>query len=99
MLTIARNLNPGGYIELADMMFPLACDDGTLTESSALRKWSNLLLEGTMKAGRPVNSAKNYKEQLEAAGFTKVVKERFIWPLNRWPKDKTLKEIGILCYF
>lgn len=89
-----RNLTPGGYIELADMIFPIECDDGTMKEDSALQKWSTLMLEGTIKGGRPVNSAKDYKEQLEAAGFTNVVEKRYVWPLNRWPKDPTLKEIG-----
>jgi hypothetical protein len=91
-----RNLTPGGYIELADTSFPVECDDNTMTADSALRKWANLMLEGTIKGGRPGNSAKDYPQQLEAAGFTNIVRKRYVWPLNRWPKDKTLKEIGTL---
>lgn len=32
-------LNPGGWIELADVCYPLHSDDGTLTQDSALMKW------------------------------------------------------------
>jgi hypothetical protein len=28
------------------------------------------------------------------AGFVNVVETKYIWPSNRWPKDKNLKEIG-----
>lgn len=94
MLITIRNLTPGGYIEIVDTSFPIECDDGTMTKDSALWKWSNLMLDGTIKSGRPVNSAKDYKDQLEAAGYINVVERRYVWPLNRWPKDKKLKEIG-----
>ncbi|CZR67449.1 related to methyltransferase [Phialocephala subalpina] len=90
-----ENLNPGGYIEMADICFPVQCDDETMGPDSALRKWANLILEGTTKIGRPINSAKDYKTQLGKAGFTDIVEERLIWPQNRWPKDKRIKEIGI----
>lgn len=30
-----------------------------------------------------------------AAGFTDVVEQTLVWPTNRWPKDKKLKEIGM----
>lgn len=31
-------LNPGGQLELADIVFPIDCDDGTLSKDSALMK-------------------------------------------------------------
>jgi hypothetical protein len=30
-----------------------------------------------------------------AAGFTNVVETKYFWPLNKWPKDKKLKELGM----
>ena len=33
-----ENLNPG-WIELADICFPVQCNDGTLAENAPLRKW------------------------------------------------------------
>lgn len=51
-------------------------------------------MEGCEKLGRPANSAEFYKSQLEAAGFVDVIETKYIWPLNQWPKDKKLKELG-----
>jgi hypothetical protein len=94
LLTEIRHLNPGGYIEMADICFPVQCDDESMPKDSTLRNWADLLLAGTIKIGRPINSAKDYKQQLEKAGFTNVVEQKFIWPQNRWPRDRKMKELG-----
>ena len=88
------NLNPGGWLELADIS-PLSCDDGSLKEDSPLHTWVTKLLEGTKIIGRPFDGAKQYKEQLEAQGFTNVTQVVYKWPQNRWPKDPKLKELGM----
>ncbi|KAK7425180.1 hypothetical protein QQX98_000095 [Neonectria punicea] len=88
-------LNPGGKIEIMDIIYPPQSDDGTLSKESALYKWATLLLRTFNTIGSPLDSALRYKEQLEAAGFVdvNVVKRR--WPMNRWPKDKKYKQIGV----
>ncbi|CAM1509719.1 Fc.00g000540.m01.CDS01 [Cosmosporella sp. VM-42] len=88
-----ENLNPGGWLELADI-FPITSDDGTMTEDSAVSKWVTQLLDGTRAIGRPFDGAKKYKEQLEAQGFTNVTQIIYKWPQNKWPKDAKLKELG-----
>ncbi|KAF5699565.1 methyltransferase [Fusarium globosum] len=90
-----KNLNPGGRIEMIDIIYPLLSDDGTLTKDSALSKWSDLLHDIFTKNGRPMDSALKYKDQLEAAGFVDVNIVKRKWPLNRWPKDPKHKQIGI----
>ncbi|KAH8651602.1 S-adenosyl-L-methionine-dependent methyltransferase [Tricladium varicosporioides] len=90
-----KNLTPGGYIELADICFPVQVDDKSLLADSMLRKWSDLMLDASLKAQRPINSAKFYKLQLETAGFTNVVEVQYRWPQNRWPKGAKFKELGI----
>jgi hypothetical protein len=32
---------------------------------------------------------------MEEVGFVDVVEQRFKWPLNTWPKDPKLKELGM----
>jgi hypothetical protein len=67
-------LNPGGFVELADICFPVQAIDDSLRSDSPLRKWSNLMLEATQKAGCPMDSARFYQAQLETAGFINVEK-------------------------
>jgi hypothetical protein len=80
---------------VVDPCFPLAADDDSVPADSPLRKWSALVLEATIKAGAPIDSAKSYKTQMEAAGFVNVVEVKYKWPQNRWPKDQKHKEIGM----
>lgn len=87
------NLNPGGWLELADI-HPITSDDGTLKEDSSAKQWVTKLLEGTKMIGRPFDGASQYKEQLEAQGFKNVTQVVYKWPQNRWPKDPKMKELG-----
>ncbi|QGI63796.1 hypothetical protein CEK27_007767 [Fusarium fujikuroi] len=87
------NLNPGGWIELADI-YPITSDDGTLAKDSATHEWVTRLLDGTKMIGRPFDGANKYKEQLEAQGFQNVQQVVFKWPQNTWPRYKKHKELG-----
>ncbi|GKT54373.1 TAM domain methyltransferase [Colletotrichum tofieldiae] len=89
-----ENLEPGGYIELQDNMFPLFCQDGTMKEDYLPLKWTNLLVEATEKLGRPVTVAASFKQMLEDAGFVDVEEKKRMWPINPWPKDEKLRELG-----
>jgi len=89
------NLTPGGYIEHSDVVFPFACDDGTMPNDCALNEWSKLMLDGSEKIGRSVGSGVFYKEQMEAAGFVDVHEVIDLWPLNKWPKNAKYKELGM----
>ncbi|KAI8150971.1 putative methyltransferase tdiE [Colletotrichum sp. SAR 10_70] len=89
-----ENLNPGGWIEVTDIT-PITSDDGTLTEETALWRWSDQLLKGTQAVGRSFDGAKLYKKQLEEAGFVNVREVVFKWPQNKWPRDPRYKELGL----
>ncbi|RSM16172.1 hypothetical protein CDV31_004635 [Fusarium ambrosium] len=88
-------LNPGGKIEIMDIIYPPRSDDGTLSEDSPLYKWATLLLRTFATMGSPLDSALRYKEQLEEAGFVDVHVVQRKWPMNRWPKARIYKQIGM----
>ena len=83
-------------MQVSDLSLPVMVDDNSWPEDSAMKKWSALLVEAAAKFGRFADSAKSYKAQMTAVGFENVVEIQFKWPLNRWPKDKKLKEWGTL---
>jgi hypothetical protein len=93
-LASTRSLNPGGWIEVKDIRLPIEDNDTSFPEGCAVRKWTELSMEGDAKMGCPLNSAIKYKTQLEEAGFHNVREEIFRWPQNQWPKDAKLKELG-----
>ncbi|KAK2026877.1 methyltransferase domain-containing protein [Colletotrichum zoysiae] len=92
-----EHLEPGGYIELQDTMFPLQCQGEPMTDDFKPYKWSKLLTEASIKLGRPNNTAASFKQMLEDAGFVDVEERRAIWPFNPWPKDKKLHNLGLWC--
>ncbi|KAM0554004.1 hypothetical protein ACHAPJ_007079 [Fusarium lateritium] len=94
LISVNRNLNPGGRIELIDIIYPLLSDDGSLGKDSALSKWSGMIHDIFTKNGRPMDSALGYKDQLQAAGYIDINIVKRKWPLNRWPKDPKHKQIG-----
>ncbi|CAG9947092.1 unnamed protein product [Clonostachys rosea f. rosea IK726] len=88
-----QHTTPGGWLEVVDILPPIS-DDGTMSPDTALYKWSNYLLEGTEKIGRPFGGTAKYKEQMQEAGYQNVVQHVYKWPQNRWPKDPKYKELG-----
>ncbi|PKS12522.1 hypothetical protein jhhlp_000729 [Lomentospora prolificans] len=91
------NLEPGGWLEVVDVLPPTS-DDGTMTKETALGRWVDLLVEGTKKFGRPLDAPLTYRNGMEHAGFKEVIEERYMWPQNQWPKDTKLKELGQWSY-
>ncbi|KAF4625669.1 hypothetical protein G7Y89_g12491 [Cudoniella acicularis] len=87
--------NPGAWLELSDCIFPLGCDDGTMTPETYLHKWSAVVFDASLKMNRPLNSSITYKALMEAAGYVDVVEVIDRWPTNKWPKDPRYKELGM----
>ncbi|KAF6826822.1 methyltransferase domain-containing protein [Colletotrichum musicola] len=91
------NLEPGGYIELQDNVFPMKCDDGTMTDDFVPLRWHLLLIEASGKMGRPCTVPPLFEQMLTDAGFVDVEVRREKWPINGWAKDPRMRELGEWC--
>ncbi|OBT60106.1 hypothetical protein VE03_10330 [Pseudogymnoascus sp. 23342-1-I1] len=89
-----EQLHPGGYIELQDVI-GLDCDDETYPPSCPLAEWWALVKQAFAKTGRDIDAASQHKERLEKAGFVDVTVIEFKWPINTWPGDSDMKNIGM----
>lgn len=89
-----QNLHPGGYFEMQDGCLPFRCADHTL-DNTALLQWCDYTLEGSARVGRKWADPHEYKSIMEDVGFVDVVEKKLKWPLNTWPKDPKLKELGM----
>ncbi|KAF4454073.1 hypothetical protein F53441_3358 [Fusarium austroafricanum] len=89
------NLEPGGWLEVIDPVFPIRSDDGTLKPSSPLHKWDDLTAKGSTKLGRYLGEGANHEKRLKDQGFVNVTRKAFKWPINTWPKDPKHKEVGL----
>jgi hypothetical protein len=93
---ITSHTNPGGYLEVQDILSPPQCQDDTL-KGTALEKWGAFFLESSIKLGVPLDSALTLKKNMEEVGYVDVVQVIHEWPMNKWPADKRMKEIGTYC--
>lgn len=91
-------LKPGGWIEIDEFESWLKSDDGTLTEDSAIHEWQTFCDEASQKSGRRLNVAETLAPKMTAAGFLRVTDDIYKNPMNPWPKDPRLKELGTWGY-
>ncbi|TDZ23852.1 Secondary metabolism regulator LAE1 [Colletotrichum orbiculare MAFF 240422] len=89
-----EHLEPGGYFEIQDSLWPAVSDDGTLKKDSALYEWAHMMNDGAAKIGRRLDITDRHDELLRAAGFENVQKTSLRFPVSPWPKDPKLRELG-----
>ena len=53
-----------------------------------------LIIEASEKYEKPVPHHADYRNWIEEAGFVDVKEYNFKIPINSWPKNKQLKEVG-----
>jgi len=70
------------------------CDDGTLPPNSSLINWARFLLDATDRAYRPLAYNVETRAMLERQGFVEIQEQVIKVPLNPWPADPFLKDVG-----
>ncbi|KAF4930985.1 Secondary metabolism regulator LAE1 [Colletotrichum viniferum] len=88
-----ENLKPGGYVELQEAESNIFSADGTC-ERGAFYKSLSYVASALEVFGCPFIPLDTLTSLLPEAGFVEVTDRRFIWPLNTWPRDPYLKELG-----
>ncbi|KAA8896149.1 S-adenosyl-L-methionine-dependent methyltransferase, partial [Sphaerosporella brunnea] len=91
-----RCLEPGGFIELAEIGGVSYSDDGSLTPDNPLNIFGQKLQEAMVVMGRPAHMTDTFlRDQLVGAGFVDVVvAARAKQPHAPWAREKHFKEIG-----
>jgi SAM-dependent methyltransferase len=89
------NLKPGGWVEMQDLNFPARVDDDSAPQDSPLMEWSGLMMRGAARLGINLEASNEFARLLAEAGFQEIRSETHAWPINRWPRDKVMKERGM----
>lgn len=87
-------LEPGGHMESQEPYTTPYCDDGTMRPDFAFLEWTRHLDDAAMSFGRPIRIANKLKRWYEEAGFVDVHERVDRVPLNPWPQDKRMRELG-----
>lgn len=71
------------------------CDDGSLPRDAYVVQWAKEVMDAMDSFGRPLRLNSNLtKQQLADAGFVDIQEEVFKLPLNGWPTDAYLRDLG-----
>ncbi|ETN44789.1 uncharacterized protein HMPREF1541_09664 [Cyphellophora europaea CBS 101466] len=87
---------PGGWAEFQDWDIELYSQDDTYPQECALRKWDDLVIEGIRASGSEPHLGMHLEQWMKDAGFVDVTAVKTPVPVGNWPKDKLLKEMGVL---
>ncbi|WAO95543.1 Hypothetical protein NCS54_01317200 [Fusarium falciforme] len=89
------NLKPGGWIELPEFRWVYGCDDGTMHPDYTPPKMVANIKEGLAKFGVDMHASEKNEERIRKAGFVNVRHQIKKVPVGPWPKDRSLKTIGL----
>lgn len=92
---VRSHLNPGGWIEIAEVNFIAKCDDGTMPDDWPPLTLFQLINKALRQSGKsPVDNADDFEALVWNAGFTEVQTKKFKIPSGVWPKSQKLKDVG-----
>ncbi|CAG5146648.1 uncharacterized protein ALTATR162_LOCUS1913 [Alternaria atra] len=91
---VYNNLESGGYLHELEMSIQFKSDDGTLTKDHVLSTWSDLFHEASERFGKSFYEVWNLSTYIRNAGFVDVEERVYKVPVNGWPADPHMKELG-----
>lgn len=92
-----RYLMPGsGWLECLEVSAEGHCDDGTIPPNWPLRIWDTYLEEANARLEKPkaIRVADKLATWMREAGYVDVHERIDKIPINPWPKDPFLKQVG-----
>jgi hypothetical protein len=94
-LIFHRSIKPGGWIEFQEMYYKTHCDDDTMPSDYLVQQWLSYVAQGLAVMGPDLLGAVKNVQHLKNAGFINVEERVFKIPIGIWPKNKTLKMVGL----
>uniref|UniRef100_A0A0D2Y6G4 Methyltransferase type 11 domain-containing protein n=1 Tax=Fusarium oxysporum (strain Fo5176) TaxID=660025 RepID=A0A0D2Y6G4_FUSOF len=91
-----KALKPGGWVESFEASAIIESDDDSVKPDSALAQWGPIFIKASKTIGNTFTVVGDELQRpgIEKAGFTDVKQWDSKLPLNPFPKDPKLKEIG-----
>lgn len=88
---------PGGYIELQEMDYMGIVQPTSRNPGTSFNKWCVEQGNAAMKVGVNLRTSVEFmKGALEKVGFVDVTVREFKLPIGPWPKQKRLRDAGLL---
>ncbi|KAJ3961231.1 hypothetical protein N0V92_002116 [Colletotrichum tropicale] len=92
---VYANLKPDAWVETQDFSANVACDDGTMPDDWYLLQFWEKIRQAMSKLNIDIQVGPRIGKIMEEAGFVNVQKKSYKVPVGTWPKDKTLRLVGM----
>ncbi|KAI4688976.1 hypothetical protein J4E81_007693 [Alternaria sp. BMP 2799] len=89
-----KHTKPGGWIEIVEHSVCPTSDDGSMGPDHFYHTWGKVVVEMGDRFGKTFTIWEESAERIRRAGFVDVTVMEYKWPMNGWPTDKKLKNIG-----
>lgn len=90
-----RNLKPGGWVEIQDILPKASSDDGTVPPNYPLNKFYSTLGDILQEQYQfDLWIVQQLPELLQRLGYVNVQKKVFHMPVGEWARDKHLRLLG-----
>ncbi|KAI8955049.1 S-adenosyl-L-methionine-dependent methyltransferase [Xylaria longipes] len=86
---------PGAWVELQDVDGMVHCDDGTMPPDWPVLVFTNLMVEAFARLGSKSHAAVFGEQYLAECGFVNIQHHTIKLPYGTWPRDKTMRLIGL----
>lgn len=90
-----KHLKPGGWVEFQESHGMPFCDDGTMKDDDIMKLYYETCQKAMGLFGYDLDLGSKVGEYLECAGFKNITCLKKKTPLGTWPKDKTMRLIGL----
>ncbi|KAH7068566.1 S-adenosyl-L-methionine-dependent methyltransferase [Paraphoma chrysanthemicola] len=85
---------PGGWVEIVEHSVQPIADDESMGPDHFYHTWGKVVIEMGDKFGKSFTIWEESAERMRAAGFVDVQVVNYKWPMNGWPKEERMKNIG-----
>jgi hypothetical protein len=94
---VSSHTKPGGYIELQEMDYRAVIQPTSRNPGTSLMTWCTQQNSAALKVGINLRTSTTFlKDHLTAAGFVDITVHEFKLPAGPWPKQKKLRDAGLL---
>lgn len=80
---------------MQELCFVIGCDDGTVTSDNQVVDFFNKMKQGLAAFNVDLLAMTHNPERLQKAGFANIDETVLKIPLGVWPRDATLKTVGL----
>lgn len=85
-----------GWVEFQDFDMRYQSSDGSLTPAHKTSMWIDALLGAAAQSGREPLVGPKLSAWVTNAGFINVTERVFTFPIGGWPREPTLRKVGMI---